>query len=63
MGLAVIHALTRGLNARFAILAVVYALVLLSSGLPIIVFALLGLAETFFNFRSRRVNRRSPPAT
>ena len=47
---------------RIATLAVVYALILLS-GLPLVLFALLGIAETMFHIRARRLNPRGPSPT
>ncbi len=52
VGLAVLHALTRGLPARPAIIAVIYV-VLVMLRPAIAVFALLGLAESLFRFRAR----------
>jgi hypothetical protein len=61
-GLAVIHAVTRGMAWRGPLLAVMYAMILLS-GLPILLFALLGIAESFFHFRARRLTPRGPTLT
>ncbi len=52
IGLAVIHALTLGRPARFAILALTYTLFLL--GVSLFVTLLIGLADSFLNFRARR---------
>jgi hypothetical protein len=52
-GLAVLHVFTLGMAGRPFVLGVAYAL-LLFSGLPIILFALLGLADSLFNLRDRR---------
>jgi hypothetical protein len=57
-GLAVIHALTRGISWRVPVLAALYALILLS-GLPVILLALLGLAESAFHLRARRLRPRA----
>jgi hypothetical protein len=52
LGLAVVHAVTQGLNARGLLLGAVYA-ALLVFGWPVLVFALLGLIETFAGLRAR----------
>lgn len=52
LGLAVVHAVTRGRNARGLILGAVYAAVAVF-GWPILFFALLGIAETAFGIRAR----------
>ncbi len=52
-GLAVMHALTTGFGGRTVLLVVVYALILFS-GLPLIVFALLAVVEAVFHLRARR---------
>ena len=62
VGLAVLHALTRGMAGRIAVLAVSYALILLS-GLPLVLFALLGIAENMFHLRARRLRPRGPTPT
>jgi hypothetical protein len=53
-GLAVIHAVSRGIAWRGPMLAGIYVLVFLS-GLPIVLLALLGLAEKAFHIRARRL--------
>ena len=60
-GLAVVHALTRGLSWRAPLLAAAYALIVLS-GIPILLLALLGIAESAFHIRARRLlpPRQSP---
>ena len=60
VGLAVLHALTRGSSARLPILVLVYIL-LIFSGLPIILFVIVGAAETFLHLRARRIAPRSTP--
>ena len=52
-GLAVMHALTAGLGGRTALLVIVYALIAFS-GLPLILIALLAVAEAVFHLRARR---------
>jgi hypothetical protein len=61
-GLAVIHALSRGVTWRVPLLTVIYALVVLS-GLPIILLALLGIAESAFHLRARRLKPPRPTST
>jgi hypothetical protein len=61
-GLAVVHALSRGISWRVPMLVALYALVFLS-GLPIVLLALLGLAESAFHIRARRLNPRGPTPT
>ncbi len=64
VGLAVVHAVTIGMNARVLILASVYAgFVILSvrTSWASIVLAALGLAETFFGLRGRFAAYRGPP--
>jgi large-conductance mechanosensitive channel len=52
-GLAVMHALTAGMGGRTTLLIVVYMLIIFS-GLPLILFALLAVAEALFHLRARR---------
>jgi hypothetical protein len=59
LGFAVLHALTRGLTGRTAMLGGAYAVVLLL-GWPALAAALLGVAESFFGWRAR-VGGRGPP--
>ena len=59
VGLAVLHALTAGMAGRAAILAVTYVLVFLS-GLPIVLFAALGVGEGFLHLRERRFGGEGP---
>ena len=47
------HALTAGLGGRTALLVIVYALIAFS-GLPLILIALLAVAEAVFHLRARR---------
>jgi hypothetical protein len=53
VGLAVLHAVTLGMNARPALLTGAY-LLLVISGLPVIVFGIIGAGENFFRLRARR---------
>jgi hypothetical protein len=61
-GLAVLHAVTLGTNLRGVILTAAYVATVFL-GLPIFLFALLGLSDTFFHFRARRSGGAPPPAT
>lgn len=61
IGLATIHALTLNLSFRGPALVAVYV-VLVIFGLPLILLAILGLAETFLQFRARRFGG-APPST
>ncbi len=60
VGLAVLHAITVGMGGRTPILVAAYLLVLLS-GLPILLFALLGASESFLHLRARVAGRSSKP--
>ncbi|MEX0852160.1 MAG: hypothetical protein WD036_02600, partial [Bauldia sp.] len=53
VGLAVLHALTAGMTGRIVVLTITYALVVVS-GLPLALLAMLGIGESFFHFRARR---------
>lgn len=59
-GLAVLHAVTAGMTGRAAALGVAYTLLVLS-GLPLFIFALLAVAEHFLGLRARRF-KGVPPA-
>jgi hypothetical protein len=59
VGLAVLHAATRGSASRPFILAGVYALLILQIGL-LLVFAVIGAAEQIFGLRTRLAQRRPP---
>jgi hypothetical protein len=63
MGLAVLHAITRGLNGRGFVLTGVYLAVLIFTWLAIIAISLLGLAETAFNIRARFATPAAGPPT
>ena len=60
VGLAVLHATTVGMGGRPAILFATYA-VTFFSGLPIVLFALLGAGENFLHLRARKLGRKSKP--
>jgi hypothetical protein len=61
LGIAVVHSITQGMNARLPILIAVYVAVLIF-GWPVLAMTLLGLAETAFGLRARLAARRGPPA-
>ena len=58
-GLAVLHALTRGMGGRGVLLTITYILIVLP-GFPLILFAIAGVAENFLQLRARRF-RGAPP--
>jgi hypothetical protein len=60
LGFVVLHAITRGMNIRILALACIYVSVVF---LPpaLLIIALLGLADTAFNFRGRIAGTRGPP--
>jgi hypothetical protein len=60
LGFAVLHAVTRGLNARGFVLGATYASVLVF-GWPMLALCLLGLADAIFDLRTRAARRRPPP--
>jgi hypothetical protein len=61
LGLAVLHAITQGINSRGFLLGGVYASVIVF-GWPVLVLCLLGLIEIAFNIRARVARKRGPPA-
>ena len=61
-GLAVLHAVTLGLNLRVLILVAAYVGTVFL-GLPIFLFAIVGIVDTFLNFRARRFGGAPPPST
>jgi hypothetical protein len=60
LGLAVMHAITRGMASRPFALGGLYA-VLLFFGWPVLLLSMLGLADTAFDLRGRAARRRGPP--
>ena len=60
LGLAVLHALTFGNNARAILLTLVYILLILF-GFPVIILIALGIAEAFLQLRARRFAGAPPP--
>jgi hypothetical protein len=61
VGLAVLHTITRGMGSRGVVLAGVYATTLILTW-PLLAIAILGLAETILNIRSRIARKRGPPS-
>jgi len=61
LGLAVLHAITRGVNSRPFILGGVYISVMVF-GWPVLALCILGLLETAIELRARVARRRPPPA-
>jgi hypothetical protein len=61
LGLAVMHAITRGLNSRPLALGGVYFAIIVFFW-PLLAMSLLGLADTAFNLRGRAARRRPPPS-
>ncbi len=64
LGLAVIHALTTGLNGRGIVLAGVYAAIVLFSWpvrWPLLFIALLGMTDALLDLRGLIARRRGPP--
>lgn len=59
LGFAVLHSITRAAKARALLLGTAYAAVLVF-GWPVLLVAMLGLADTIFNFRGRRVGHQPP---
>lgn len=60
LGFAVLHAITRGINARPFLIGTVYAAVLVF-GWPVLVLCLLGIADAVLGLRARVARRRGPP--
>ncbi len=61
LGFAVLHTITRGLNARGFLLGGVYAAVLVF-GWPVLALCLLGLIEAAIDLRARFARKRGPPS-
>ena len=61
LGLAVLHAITRGLATRALALAATYTAIIMFLGLPILLMSLLGLAESALNIRARLAGKGGPP--
>ena len=61
LGFAVLHAITCGMRARIVMLTGLYAAAAVF-GWPVLAVALLGLAESILNIRSRVARKRGPPS-
>jgi hypothetical protein len=61
LGFAVLHSVTRGLRSRPVVLAAAYGAAVVL-GWPLVLIALVGLAETMFAIRVRIGRRRGPPS-
>src|SRR5262245_32892125 len=61
VGLAVMHAITRGTLIRPFLLAALYISIIPLAGLPLLLASLLGLADSVFNIRARVDASRPPP--
>jgi hypothetical protein len=61
VGLAVMHAITRGIAARPLMLGAIYVSIVPLAGLPLLLASLLGLAESVLNIRTRIAGGRAPP--
>jgi hypothetical protein len=61
LGLAVLHAVTQGRPTRGMVLGSSYALIIVF-GWPILVMALVGIADALFDFRARKGPGRGPPS-
>jgi hypothetical protein len=63
IGLAVMHAVTRGIASRPLMLGALYISIAPLAGLPLLLASLLGLAESILNIRARIAASRAPPPT
>jgi hypothetical protein len=61
IGLAVVHSITAGLAVRTFILGAVWALVLVL-GWPLVLVAIIGLADAALGLRGRFTGRGAPPS-
>lgn len=61
LGFAVLHAITRGINARGFLLGGVYAAVMVF-GWPVLALCMLGLVDVIIDLRGRMAGRGGPPA-
>jgi hypothetical protein len=60
LGLAVLHAITRGMKNRGLIIGASYVAILIF-GWPVLGLCLLGIADQILNLRGRVAQRRGPP--
>jgi len=63
VGLAVMHAITRGIVSRPLMLAALYVSIIPLAGMPLLLASLLGLAESLLNVRARIAAGRPPPSS
>jgi hypothetical protein len=61
LGLAVLHALTRGINGRGFILGSVYGAIFIF-GWPMLLMSLVGLTDALLDLRARVAASRGPPS-
>ena len=61
LGLAVMHAITRGIASRPLMLAAFYVSVIPLAGMPLLFASLLGVAESVLHIRARIAAARPPP--
>ena len=61
LGFAVLHSVTPGMNGRAVVLASAYAAAVVL-GWPLLLIAIAGLVDIFFNIRLRVAQRRRPPS-
>lgn len=60
LGFAVLHVVTRGIDARPFVLGGVYAAVIILNW-PVLIMSVLGLADTALDLRGRAMRKRGPP--
>lgn len=63
IGLAVLHAVTIGNSLRVMILVAAYVLLVFFGGFPLVILAVLGVADTVLHLRARRLGAAPPPST
>jgi hypothetical protein len=61
LGLALLHAVTRGMSGRSAVIAGVYTAIFLL-GWPLVLASFAGLAEAIFHIRARLARKGGPPS-
>jgi hypothetical protein len=61
LGFAVLHTITRGIGSRPVLLAGAYSASVIF-GWPVMIMALLGLVDTYFDLRGRVAHMRGPPS-
>lgn len=62
-GFATLHAFTRGQKARPLLLSLAYSLTIMLQGMPLMLMALIGVADTYWNLRAKAAQARQgqPP--